>query len=132
MLALHIPRTKLPMLSMVMPHDVASFQERPTKWNRFKACWILALRGVLRSLDGAVTGDQIRPGILPLPVLHQTLHHAPPPPPPSLPPSHLFFTRHLITHRASWMDLSASSSTSLLEPLTMTDTVLAVEEAPVT
>jgi len=36
-----------------------------------------------------------------------------------------------MTQSASWIDRSASSSTSLLEPRTITDTVLAVEEAPV-
>lgn len=36
----------------------------------------------------------------------------------------LFLTRQRMTQRASWMDLSASSMTSLLEPLTTMLTVL--------
>lgn len=36
---------------------------------------------------------------------------------------YLFFTKHLMTHSASWMERSASSSTSLLEPRTTMLTV---------
>lgn len=43
----------------------------------------------------------------------------------------LFLTRHRITQRASWRERSASSSTSLLEPRTTTETVRAWEDTPV-
>merc|ERR1712012_533431 len=42
-------------------------------------------------------------------------------PPPAI--KNLFLTRHLMTQSASWIDLSASSSTSLLDPRTRTETV---------
>ena len=45
--------------------------------------------------------------------------------------AHFFLTRHLMTHRASCKDRSASSSTSLLEPRTIILTVLAFVIVPV-
>lgn len=46
--------------------------------------------------------------------------------------AYFFLTRQRITHSASWIDLSASSSTSLLEPLTKMLTVLPGFATPVT
>ena len=45
--------------------------------------------------------------------------------------TYLFLTKHLTTQSASCMDLSASSRTSLLDPLTIMLTVLATLDAPV-
>ncbi len=44
---------------------------------------------------------------------------------------HLFLTRHLMTQRASWMDRSASSRTSLLDPRTQILTLRAPDVIPV-
>lgn len=52
-------------------------------------------------------------------------------PPTPAGPTHLFFTRQRMTHSASWMERSASSITSLLEPLTTMLTVLPGLEQPV-
>merc|ERR1719370_2424786 len=50
-------------------------------------------------------------------------------PPPAM--RNLFLTRHLITHKASCKDLSASSSINLFEPLIMIEHVLPGVAIPV-
>ena len=50
-------------------------------------------------------------------------------PPPAV--AHRFLTRQRMTQRASWIERSASSSTSLLEPQISTDTVWPTEWQPV-